>query len=351
MRRVVTLREFRLRDRISVHDLGIGFMNDECCHAPASGDPTSSSMAPNCGLPRSGGGASNKARIRRSGTVRIYGGAFEMGTLDTSGFPADGEGPVREVRVGTFRIDATAVTNDQFASFVAATGHQTDAERFAWSYVFHLFVDDDLKQQTPQRPEQVPWWIPVSGASWSAPQGPGSDLDDCRDHPVVHVSWRDAAAYCAWAGARLPTEAEWEFAARGGLEQQRFPWGNKLTPKGLHRCNIWQGQFPTTNTGADGWIGTAPADAYKPNGFGLYNLAGNVWEWCNDWFSPTHHRTATHDNPTGPADGQRRVLRGGSYLCHRSYCNRYRVAARSSNTPDSSSGNLGFRCVQSVSGQ
>ena len=133
-----------------------------------------------------------------------------------------------------------------------------------------------------------------------------------------------------------------------GLDQRRYPWGDKLTPKGEHRCNIWQGTFPEVNTSVDGWIGTAPVDAYKPNGFGLYNTSGNVWEWCADWFSPTHHLRADPRNPQGPAQGQRRVLRGGSYLCHRSYCNRYRVAARSSNTPDSSAGNLGFRCVRTV---
>ena len=268
-----------------------------------------------------------------------------MGTEDAAGFPADGEGPVRDVRIDGFRIDATAVTNREFATFVEATNYRTDAETYGWSYVFHLFLSRQTVYRTPQRPEQTPWWVPVTGASWDAPEGPNSGIDERLEHPVVHISWQDASAYCAWAGTRLPTEAEWELAARGGLEQQRFPWGNKLTPKNEHRCNIWQGQFPDVNTAADGWVSTAPASAYKPNGFGLYNVAGNVWEWCNDWFSPTHHITDDPNNPMGPEHGQRRVLRGGSYLCHRSYCNRYRVAARSSNTPDSSAGNLGFRCV------
>ena len=237
------------------------------------------------------------------------------------------------------------MTNREFAEFVEATNYRTDAETYGWSYVFHLFLSRKTLHRTPQRPDQTPWWVPVTGASWEAPEGPNSGIDERLEHPVVHISWQDASAYCAWAGTRLPTEAEWELAARGGLEQQRFPWGNKLTPKSEHRCNIWQGQFPDVNTAADGWVSTAPANAYKPNGFGLYNVSGNVWEWCNDWFSPTHHITADPNNPIGPGHGQRRVLRGGSYLCHRSYCNRYRVAARSSNTPDSSSGNLGFRCV------
>ena len=285
---------------------------------------------------------------RRPGMARIRGGEYRMGTEDRSGFPADGEGPVRAVRVDTFRIDIAAVTNAQFAEFIGASGYRTEAETFGWSYVFHMLASEEVKRRTPQRPDTTPWWVPVSGASWAAPEGPGSDVDDRMDHPVIHVSWNDAAAYCAWAGTRLPTEAEWEYAARGGLDQRRYPWGDKLTPKGEHRCNIWQGTFPEVNSSADGWIGTAPVDTYKPNGFGLYNTSGNVWEWCADWFSPSHHLRAERRNPQGPANGQRRVLRGGSYLCHRSYCNRYRVAARSSNTPDSSAGNLGFRCVRSV---
>ncbi len=285
---------------------------------------------------------------RRPGMARIRGGEYRMGTEDRSGFPADGEGPVRAVRVDTFRIDIAAVTNAKFAEFIGASGYRTEAETFGWSYVFHMLASDEIKRRTPQRPDSTPWWVPVSGASWAAPEGPGSDVDDRMDHPVIHVSWNDAVAYCDWAGTRLPTEAEWEYAARGGLDQRRYPWGDKLTPKGEHRCNIWQGTFPEVNSSADGWIGTAPVDSYKPNGFGLYNTSGNVWEWCADWFSPSHHLRAERRNPQGPANGQRRVLRGGSYLCHRSYCNRYRVAARSSNTPDSSAGNLGFRCVRSV---
>nr|WP_268240350.1 formylglycine-generating enzyme family protein [Saccharopolyspora subtropica] len=273
----------------------------------------------------------------------LPGGTFQMGTEDTDGFPADGEGPVRPVALSPFRIAVHTVTNAQFGEFVAATGYVTDAERFGWSYVFAGFLPRALRKVSP-RPQQTPWWCGVEGACWRAPEGPGSTVADRADHPVVHVSWHDAVAYCRWSGTRLPTEAEWEYAARGGLSGRRFPWGDELTPGGQHRCNIWQGQFPVKNTAEDGYRGTAPVDAFEPNGFGLYNVAGNVWEWCSDWWG-TEHGSSLVTDPTGPADGSAKVMRGGSYLCHASYCNRYRVAARTSNTPDSSSGNIGFRVV------
>ena len=280
-----------------------------------------------------------------SGAVRLPGGSFLMGTTDRPGFPEDGEGPVRRVSVGAFRVGACAVSNAQFAAFVDATRYTTEAERFGWSFVFHLLVPEDVRRRHPQRPDATPWWVPVTGAIWRYPEGPGSTLEGRGDHPVVHVSWSDAVAFAAWAGARLPTEAEWEYAARGGLVQRRYPWGDSLTPRRKHRCNIWQGEFPERNTLDDGYLGTAPVDAYTPNRYGLFNTAGNVWEWCSDWFHPTFHVQGPRVNPEGPPDGTARVLRGGSYLCHRSYCNRYRVAARSANTPDSSAGNVGFRCV------
>lgn len=283
------------------------------------------------------------------GTVLIPAGPFRMGGDDTDAFPDDGEGPVREVSVAAFRIDTKAVTNAQFATFVKATGYQTDAERFGWSYVFHLFVRGEaahrvLDGQVPG----APWWLPVEAASWRAPEGPGSDVTRRANHPVVHVSWNDATAYAAWAGKRLPTEAEWEKAARGGLDQARFPWGDEFTPRGQHRCNTWQGDFPRRNTGDDGHLGTAPVNAFRPNGHGLYNTSGNVWEWCADWFSADWHTEAspaTRVDPAGPPAGTTRVMRGGSYLCHESYCNRYRVSARTSSTPDSTTGHAGFRCA------
>ncbi|WP_433018817.1 formylglycine-generating enzyme family protein [Kribbella sp. CA-294648] len=288
-----------------------------------------------CAPARVSSGTSSPAEVASSVSARddlpriqIQAGTFLMGTADPDGFPADLEGPVRPVILDAYSIGTTAVTNAQFAAFVEDTKYVTDAERFGWSYVFAGFLPSQLRKVSP-RPEATPWWCGVSGADWRTPEGPGSDLADRLDHPVVHVSWTDARTFCRWAGGRLPTEAEWERAARGGLEQQRYPWGDELTPGGEHRCNIWQGTFPTKNTAEDGHRGTAPVRSYPPNGFGLYEMAGNVWQW-----------TADHWNT-----GENRVMRGGSYLCHASYCNRYRVAARSSNEPSSSTGNLGFRCA------
>jgi formylglycine-generating enzyme required for sulfatase activity len=278
---------------------------------------------------------------------RIPGGEFWMGTDSKEGFPADGEGPVRKVRIDPFYMDPCSVTNAEFAEFVEETGYQTEAEAFGWSFVFYSFLSAGQLRNVKQTAPGTPWWCVVEGADWRNPEGSESEVDGRMDHPVIHVSWNDAAAYAQWAGKRLPTEAEWEFAARGGLEQRRYPWGDELTPDGEHRCNIWQGHFPKENSEDDGYAGTAPVKSYKPNGYGLYNMSGNVWEWCSDWFTRRVNRRGGAVNPRGPENGGCRVMRGGSYLCHRSYCNRYRVAARSSNTPDSSTGNIGFRCVVS----
>ncbi|WP_435122109.1 formylglycine-generating enzyme family protein [Amycolatopsis thermoflava] len=272
------------------------------------------------------------AGIGSAGLITLPGGKFRMGTDDVDGFPEDREGPVRDVVVAPFAIDACAVSNARFAEFADATGYRTEAEKFGWTYVFAKFVPAALRKGVP-RPQQTPWWVAVSGAYWRAPEWPGSDVEGRWDHPLVHVSWHDAVAYCEWAGRRLPTEVEWEYAARGGLDEARYPWGDELTPGGEHRCNIWQGRFPVHNTEEDGHVGTAPVDAFPPDGFGLYNVPGNVWEWCADWFDDAHAN---------------RAMRGGSYLCHDSYCNRYRVAARTANTPDSSSGNLGFRTAADI---
>lgn len=275
--------------------------------------------------------------------IDVGGAEFLMGTHDGEGYAGDGEGPRRRVRCGRFRIAACAVSNADFSRFVEDTGYVTDAEKYRWSFVFHQFVRAELKAGPVDVPPDAPWWIKVEGACWSRPEGPGSNLDGRMDHPVTHVSWFDAEAYCRWSGSRLPTEAEWECAARGGLEGRRFAWGDDLLPAGRHRCNIWQGRFPEVNTGEDGYVGTAPVTAFEPNGFGLYNACGNVWEWCADWFSPNYHRVTRADDPVYLVPSGRRSMRGGSYLCHDSYCNRYRVAARTSNTPDSSTGHCGFR--------
>ena len=239
------------------------------------------------------------------------------------------------------------MTNAQFATFVKDTGYVTGAEEFGVSAVFHLAFSGDPRDVV-SRAAGTPWWLAVRGASWRHPEGRGSDVTRRQNHPVVHVSWYDAEAYAAWAGKRLPSEAEWEYAARGGLAGARFAWGDDLTPRGRWMCNIWQGTFPTVNTLDDGWLGTAPVKTFLPNGYGVYNTSGNVWEWCADWFSTTWHLTASMNNPRGPEAGTARVMRGGSYLCHNSYCNRYRVAARTSNTPDTSAGNIGFRIARTT---
>lgn len=267
-----------------------------------------------------------------------------MGDASGDGNPRDGERPVREVRLQGFEIDATSVTNADFARFVEATGHVTEAEAFGYSAVFHLALrahPSDLVGQPPGSP----WWFGVRGAEWRHPGGRMSGIDDAMDHPVVHVSWNDAMAYCAWTGRRLPTEAEWERASRGGLAGARYPWGDELLDAGAWRANIWQGEFPITNSLDDGFLTTAPVRTFEPNGHGLWQTVGNVWEWCSDWFDPATYAVASAFDPRGPGGGGQKVMRGGSYLCHDSYCNRYRNSARSSNTPDSSTGNIGFRTV------
>lgn len=270
--------------------------------------------------------------------------AFTMGDHHGEGYPQDGETPVHQVLLDGFRMQATTVTNAQFQEFVQETGYRTTAEQFGVSAVFYAAFQgrrSDILRQVPG----VPWWLAVTGADWCHPDGPASTLAGRADHPVVHVSWDDAVAYCAWAGVRLPTEAEWEYAARGGLQGRTFAWGDELTPEGEWHCNIWQGRFPHENSAEDGYLTTAPVTTYRPNGYGLWQMAGNVWEWCQDWFDPSYYSHSEARNPRGPESGDRRVMRGGSYLCHDSYCNRYRVSARNSNTPDSTSGNTGFRVV------
>jgi formylglycine-generating enzyme required for sulfatase activity len=274
--------------------------------------------------------------------VGVVAGIFLMGDANGDGNPGDGEWPVHEVSLSSFSIDATSVTNADFARFVEASGYRTEAEAFGYSAVFHLDLEAE-PSDVLGRPPETPWWLGVAGADWRHPQGRKSSIEGLDDHPVVHVSWNDAQAYCRWAGRRLPTEAEWECAARGGPAGKRYPWGDELMTDGVFNCNIWQGVFPTVNEGADGWRTTAPVRSFAQNGHGLWQMAGNVWEWCADWFDPIYYARSPRDNPPGPSSGMRRAMRGGSFLCHHSYCNRYRNAARSANTPDSSASNIGFR--------
>ncbi|HSL56942.1 MAG TPA: formylglycine-generating enzyme family protein [Acidimicrobiales bacterium] len=278
--------------------------------------------------------------------VTVPAATFVLGDDSDWVVPGDGEDPPRPVAVSGFAIDRTLVTNADFATFVDATGHRTDAERFGWSFVFGGLLPDD--HPDTRGVVGAEWWRQVHGATWNHPEGPASTLAGRWDHPVVHVSWHDAAAYAAWAGGRLPTEAEWERAARAGTTTA-FPWGDELEPDGEHRANVFQGDFPLVDTAADGWAGTSPVGAFAPNALGLVDMIGNVWEWTADRFSVERFAGWSADevpaDPTGPAEGDRRVLKGGSYLCHASYCRRYRPSARMGSTPDSTAGNIGFRCV------
>jgi formylglycine-generating enzyme len=283
--------------------------------------------------------------VATDGMVLLSGADFMMGSEDPLAYPDDGEGPVRRATLDPYWIDRNAVSNRRFAAFADATGYVTEAERYGWSFVFAGLLPDDFP---PTRAvAAAPWWRQVPDADWRRPEGPGSDLADRMDHPAVHISWNDAHAYCSWAGARLPTEAEWEFAARGGLEGRTFPWGDELEPDGAHLMNVWQGVFPGHNTLADGYLGTCPVDAFAPNGHGVHCTTGNVWEWVADHFDPLFRRHQRRHNPAGPPVGANRVQKGGSYLCHATYCRRYRVAARQGSTPESSTGNVGFRCARS----
>jgi formylglycine-generating enzyme required for sulfatase activity len=269
--------------------------------------------------------------------VVVPGGTFRMGDDSGWAYAADGESPSRPVRVAEFLLERAPVTNTSFGRFVKATGHRTDAERYGWSFVFGGLLPDDFPDTRGVIGAE--WWRQVEGAWWGAPEGPGSDVAGRGDHPVVHVSWRDAVAYAEWAGGRLATEAEWERAARGGSDTT-FPWGDELEPGGHHMANVFQGDFPAGNTAADGWAGTSPVGSFPANGYGLVDVIGYVWEWTADTFSVRGR----------PVEGQR-VLKGGSYLCHESYCRRYRPAARMGSTPETSTGNIGFRCAGDRAGR
>jgi len=258
---------------------------------------------------------------------------------------ADGEGPARKVTLDSFWMDVYEVSNADFKKFVKATGYVTEAEKFNSSFVLELFVSEEIKKEITQSVAGAPWWLPVNQADWRHPYGPDTSITDRMDHPVVHVSWNDAVQYCKWAKKRLPTETEWETACRSGKHNRLFPWGNAELPKGEHRMNIWQGDFPASNSMEDGCSSTCPVTHYAPQTTnGIKNMVGNVWEWVSDWWQVRHSAQPTH-NPKGPESGTDKVKKGGSYMCVKSFCYRYRCAARGSNTPDSSASNLGFRCA------
>lgn len=283
-----------------------------------------------------------KGQLRVEDAVSIPGGTALVGT-NTPIIHDDGEDPLRRSKVKPFRMAATVVTNAQFHTFVDATGYVTEAERIGWSFVFWSQLPDGVgpKQAVPG----AEWWRREDGANWRDINGPGTRKSAWfPDHPVVQVSWNDAQAYAAWVGGRLPTEAEWEHAARGGLGEVMFPWGDQEpNDTGFLPCNIWQGQFPKTNTGADGYLATAPARSFEPNGFGLFNVVGNVWEWTSEPFRIRSLKKHVRQRVAGMKGYK--LSKGGSYLCHRSYCYRYRVAARSGSSPDSATTHHGFRIV------
>ncbi|GJD99856.1 Formylglycine-generating enzyme [Methylobacterium isbiliense] len=294
-------------------------------------------------------------------------GMFRMGS--DRHYPE--EAPAHRVGVDGFWIDRTPVTNAQFRAFVRATGHVTVAERKPCAADYpgalpHLLEAGSLVFKSPKEPVDLrdfgAWWRFRLGASWRRPLGPGSSIAGLDEHPVVHVAYADAEAYAAWAGKALPTEAEWEFAARGGLDGAEFAWGDELTPGGRHMANTWQGAFPHQNLAADGYERTSPVTAFPPNGYGLHDMIGNVWEWTSDFFAPRHPADAPKAcciprNPRGGReDGSydpaqpairipRRVIKGGSHLCAPNYCRRYRPAARHPHPVDTSTSHLGFRCV------
>nr|WP_240773487.1 formylglycine-generating enzyme family protein [Pontibacter sp. SGAir0037] len=297
--------------------------------------------------------------------VWIEGGSFKMGSDDPAFADAQ---PVHEVRVDGFWMDEHEVTNAEFAKFVAATGYVTVAERPLDPADFPGVPADKLVPGsavfTPPAQEvslhnSLQWWQYVPGANWAHPEGPGSSVVGLENYPAVHVSYEDAAAYAVWAGKRLPTEAEWEYAARGRSGSKTFYWGNELKPEGKWVANIYQGQFPSGNTAEDGFKGTAPVKSFPANSFGLHDMEGNVWEWCSDFYRPDYYRNSPKDNPRGPVSSFdpeepyviKRVQRGGSFLCSDQYCVRYKAGSRGKGEVSSASSNLGFRCVRDASSE
>ena len=288
--------------------------------------------------------SSAKHELEAEERVSVPGGQGLIGTGRPL-LPDDGEAPLRRTRIRPFQIDAVAVTNARFRRFVENTGYLTDAESMGDSFVFFRLLPDNMP---PGRAvAAAPWWRAVEGANWAEPLGPGSANDCLPDRPVVHISWNDAQAFAHWAGGRLPTEAEWEHAARGGLGDARYPWGDREpNDVDFYPCNIWQGRFPENNLALDGFAGTAPVRAFMPNGYGLYQMVGNVWEYTSQPFkSRSLRKTAkrAHAGKTGF-----KLLKGGSFLCHASYCHRYRIAARTGTSADSTTSHQGFRLAYDI---
>jgi formylglycine-generating enzyme len=309
-----------------------------------------------------------------AGMKYVPGGTFMMG--GDNGQAGPDEFPKHSVQVKAFWMDETEVTNAQFQKFVEATSYVTTAEQKPdWEELKKavppgtakpadsLLIPASLVFKQTTGPVELhdfnQWWSWVAGADWKHPQGTGSSIKGKENHPVVHISWYDAMAYCKWAGKRLPTEAEWEFAARGGLINNIYPWGNDHVNTGKAKANSWEGKFPYLNTMKDGYLKSAPVKSYKPNGYGLYDMAGNVWEWCNDWYDADYYTSlnkTTTANPQGPAKSNdpediytpKKSLRGGSFLCNDSYCSGYRVARRMKSSPDTGLEHTGFRCVRDV---
>lgn len=277
--------------------------------------------------------------------MEIPGGSTLVGTANPL-IQEDAEGPLQRKRLRPYLIGQTSVTNAQFATFVEETGFVTEAETFGWSFVFWAQVSGEAG--LTQGARDVEWWRRVDGATWREVNGPGTfETAWHPEHPVIHVSWNDAQAYAKWAGGRLPTEAEWEHAARGGLQDARYPWGDRdPDDQSFFPCNIWQGRFPQINSGGDGYLTTAPAKSYEPNGYGLYNMVGNVWEWTAEPFRIRSQRKAARARQAQMRGF--RLAKGGSFLCHASYCWRYRIAARTGNSPDSTTTHTGFRVVWDV---
>jgi len=324
-----------------------------CCSAQRSLPqaevlPTAEQLASNALVGTATNAGTTAAHAQQhSDLIAIAGNSFVMGTNENIGFQDDGEGPARLVKLDAFRIAPTTVTNRQFNQFVRETQYVTEAERLGSSFVFYLQVSQALKKTVTPVSNDLVWWVDLPDACWQRPSGPGSSHLTIPEHPVVHISWHDAQAYCEWAGVSLPTEAQWECAARGGLPEKRYAWGDTLQMNQSLPCNIWQGEFP--NAPREGWQPEPQAaQSYEPNGFGLFNTVGNVWEWCADWFSSDYHVSTSRENPLYSISTGKRSMRGGSFLCHDSYCNRYRLAARGANTPSTTSSNCGFRVAGNV---